>query len=165
MVADDGTPLPAGQVGKRAVRGATGCRYLADARQSSYLKNGWNLIGDAYLMDADGYFHYQSRTDDMIVSTGYNIASVEVEDALMQHPQVAECGVIGVADAQRGQIVKAFVVLRAGAEPSEVLVMELQDFVKRTVAPYKYPRAIEFRSALPRTETGTLQRFRLREAA
>jgi 2-aminobenzoate-CoA ligase len=165
VVADDGTPLPAGQVGKLAVRGPTGCRYLADARQNTYVQNGWNLTGDAYLMDADGYFHYQSRTDDMIVSAGYNIASVEVEDALMQHPQVAECGVIGVADAQRGQIVKAFVVLRAGPQAGEALVQELQDFVKQTVAPYKYPRAIEFRSALPRTETGKLQRFRLREPA
>ncbi len=165
VVADDGTPLPAGQVGKLAVRGPTGCRYLADARQTTYVQNGWNLTGDAYLMDADGHFHYQSRTDDMIVSAGYNIASVEVEDALMQHPLVAECAVIGVADAQRGQIVKAFVVLRAGSEASDALVTALQDFVKATVAPYKYPRAIEFRSALPRTETGKLQRFRLREPA
>ena len=165
VVADDGTPLPAGQVGKLAVRGPTGCRYLADARQTTYVQNGWNLTGDAYLMDADGYFHYQSRTDDMIVSAGYNIASIEVEDALMQHPLVAECAVIGVADAQRGQIVKAFVVLRAGTEASDALVTALQDFVKATVAPYKYPRAIEFRSALPRTETGKLQRFRLREPA
>ena len=163
VVADDGTPLAAGQVGKLAVRGPTGCRYLADARQSTYVQNGWNLTGDAYLMDVDGYFHYQSRTDDMIVSAGYNIASVEVEDALLQHPLVAECGVIGVADAQRGQIVKAFVVLRAGTEASDALVTALQDFVKATVAPYKYPRAIEFRSALPRTETGKLQRFRLRD--
>ena len=163
VVADDGTPLAAGQVGKLAVRGPTGCRYLADARQSTYVQNGWNLTGDAYLMDVDGYFHYQSRTDDMIVSAGYNIASVEVEDALLQHPLVAECGVIGVADAQRGQIVKAFVVLRAGTEASDDLAKALQNFVKRIVAPYKYPRAIEFRSALPRTETGKLQRFRLRD--
>ena len=165
VVADDGTPLPAGQVGKLAVRGPTGCRYLADARQTTYVQNGWNLTGDAYLMDADGHFHYQSRTDDMIVSAGYNIAAPEVEDALMQHPLVAECAVIGVADAQRGQIVKAFVVLRAGTEAGDELVTALQDFVKATIAPYKYPRAIEFRSALPRTETGKLQRFRLREPA
>ena len=165
VVADDGTPLPPGQVGKLAVRGPTGCRYLADTRQTTYVQNGWNLTGDAYLMDADGHFHYQSRTDDMIVSAGYNIAAPEVEDALMQHPGVAECAVIGVADAQRGQIVKAFVVLRAGTAASDALVTLLQDFVKATIAPYKYPRAIEFRSALPRTETGKLQRFRLREAA
>ena len=163
VVADDGTPLPAGQVGKLAVRGPTGCRYLADARQTTYVQNGWNLTGDAYLMDADGHFHYQSRADDMIVSAGYNIAAPEVEDALMQHPLVAECGVIGVADSQRGQIVKAFIVLRAGTAASDVLATVLQDFVKATIAPYKYPRAIEFRSALPRTETGKLQRFRLRD--
>jgi 2-aminobenzoate-CoA ligase len=114
-------------------------------------------------MDADGWFHYQSRTDDMIVSSGYNIASPEVEDALLLHPAVAECAVIGVPDAERGQIVKAFVVLRAAHAPGEALVRELQDFVKATVAPYKYPRAVEFRSELPRTQTGKLQRFRLRD--
>ena len=162
VVTDDGTPLPAGQVGKLAVRGPTGCRYLADERQAKYVQNGWNLTGDAYLIDDDGYFHYQSRTDDMIISSGYNIASPEVEDALLLHPKVAECGVIGVADAERGQIVKAFVVLRAGVQPNDALAKELQDFVKQTVAPYKYPRAIEFRTELPRTETGKLQRFRLR---
>ena len=129
------------------------------------MKNGWNLTGDAYLMDADGYFHYQSRTDDMIISAGYNIASPEVEEALLQHPAVAECGVIGVADEERGQIVKAVVVLRAGHEASDALVKELQDFVKQTIAPYKYPRAIEFLAQLPRTETGKLQRFRLRPEA
>ena len=163
VVADDGTPLPAGQVGQLAVRGPTGCRYLADERQAKYVQNGWNLTGDAYLVDDDGYFHFQSRTDDMIVSSGYNIASPEVEDALLLHPMVAECGVIGVADAERGQIVKAFVVLRASVPPSDALAKELQDFVKQTVAPYKYPRVIEFRSELPRTETGKLQRFRLRD--
>ena len=164
VVAEDGTPLPAGQVGKLAVRGPTGCRYLADARQAKYVQNGWNLTGDAYLVDDDGYFHYQSRTDDMIISSGYNIASPEVEDALLLHPKVAECGVIGVTDAERGQIVKAFVVLRAGALPNDLLAKELQDFVKQAIAPYKYPRAIEFRGELPRTETGKLQRFRLRES-
>ena len=163
VVDEDGTPLPPGQVGKLAVRGPTGCRYLADPRQAAYVQDGWNLTGDAYLVDDDGYFHYQSRTDDMIISSGYNIASPEVEDALLLHPKVAECGVIGVANAERGQIVKAFVVLRAGVAPEPALVKELQDFVKQTVAPYKYPRAIEFRSELPRTETGKLQRFRLRE--
>jgi 2-aminobenzoate-CoA ligase len=160
----EGQPLPAGKIGQLAVKGPTGCRYLADDRQRNYVRNGWNYTGDAYLMDQDGYFHYQSRTDDMIISSGYNIASPEVEDALMQHPLVAECGVIGVADEERGQIVKAFVVLNAGQSGSPELVRELQDFVKRTVASYKYPRAIEFRDKLPRTETGKLQRFRLRQA-
>jgi 2-aminobenzoate-CoA ligase len=162
VMGDDGQPLPPGQIGKLAVKGPTGCRYLADERQRQYVKDGWNYTGDAYLMDADGYFHYQSRTDDMIISAGYNIASPEVEEALMQHPAVAECGVIGVADEDRGQIVKAVVVLRGGHAASEALVKELQDFVKQKIAPYKYPRAIEFRVQLPRTETGKLQRFRLR---
>jgi 2-aminobenzoate-CoA ligase len=165
VVDDAGVPVPANTVGKLAVKGPTGCRYLADARQKQYVKNGWNLTGDAYLVDDEGYFHYQSRTDDMIISAGYNIASPEVEDALLLHPQVAECGVIGVADAERGQIVKAFVVLQPGAAAGPSMVTELQEFVKANVAPYKYPRAIEFRSSLPRTETGKLQRFRLRDPA
>ena len=160
---DAGRPVPPGTVGRLAVKGPTGCRYLDDARQSQYVQGGWNLTGDAYLMDADGWFHYQSRTDDMIVSAGYNIAAPEVEDALLLHPAVAECAVIGAPDAERGQIVKAFVVPRAGHEPGEALARELQDFVKATIAPYKYPRAVEFRSELPRTQTGKLQRFRLRE--
>jgi 2-aminobenzoate-CoA ligase len=160
---DAGQPVPPGTIGKLAVKGPTGCRYLDDPRQAQYVQGGWNLTGDAYLMDADGYYHYQSRTDDMIVSSGYNIAGPEVEDALLLHPAVAECAVIGVADAERGQIVKAFVVLRASHAASEALVRELQDFVKASVAPYKYPRAIEFRSELPRTQTGKLQRFRLRD--
>ncbi|MBK6865363.1 MAG: AMP-binding protein [Ideonella sp.] len=159
---DAGRPLPPGVVGKLAVKGPTGCRYLDDARQASYVKDGWNLTGDAYLMDADGYFHYQARTDDMIVSAGYSIGAPEVEEALMQHPDVAECAVVGVADAERGQIVKAFVVPRAGVEGSESLARALQDFVKQAIAPYKYPRAVEFRATLPRTETGKLQRFRLK---
>ena len=162
VVDDDGTPLAPGQIGKLAVQGPTGCRYLADSRQSSYVQQGWNLTGDAYLTDADGYFHYQSRTDDMIVSAGYNIASPEVEEALLLNPKVAECGVIGVPDAERGQIVKAFVVLRGGHAADAALIKELQDFVKQVIAPYKYPREIEFRHALPRTETGKLQRFRLK---
>jgi len=160
---EQGRPLPPGQVGRLAVKGPTGCRYLSDERQQQYVQDGWNVTGDAYLIDADGYFVYQSRTDDMIVSGGYNIAGPEVESALLLHPAVAECGVIGVADAERGQIVKAVVVLRAGHAPSEALVRELQDFVKRSIAPYKYPRAVVFRTALPRTETGKLQRFRLRQ--
>jgi 2-aminobenzoate-CoA ligase len=163
VIDDDGRPLPRGQVGRLAVKGPTGCRYLADERQRNYVQNGWNLTGDAYLVDADGCFVYQARTDDMIISGGYNIAGPEVESALLLHPKVAECGVIGVADEERGQIVKAFVVLRPGHEPSDTLARELQDFVKQSIAPYKYPRAIEFRSALPRTETGKLQRFRLRQ--
>ncbi len=162
---DAGQPLPAGQVGRLAVKGPTGCRYLADERQRQYVQSGWNLTGDAYLIDGDGYFVYQARTDDMIISGGYNIAGPEVESALLLHEGVAECGVIGVADEERGQIVKAFVVLRPGQVPSAALERELQDFVKQTIAPYKYPRAIEFRDALPRTETGKLQRFRLREPA
>jgi 2-aminobenzoate-CoA ligase len=159
---DAGREVGAGTIGRLAVKGPTGCRYLDDARQSQYVQGGWNVTGDAYLMDEDGWFHYQSRTDDMIVSAGYNIASPEVEDALLLHPAVAECAVIGVADAERGQIVKAYVVLRPSHAPGEALVRELQDFVKASIAPYKYPRAVEFRSELPRTQTGKLQRFRLR---
>jgi 2-aminobenzoate-CoA ligase len=159
---EGGRPVPPGTVGRLAVKGPTGCRYLADDRQRQYVQHGWNLTGDAYVMDEDGYFYYQSRTDDLIVSAGYNIAAVEVEDCLLQHPAVAECAVIGVPDEERGQIVKAFVVLREGHKPGDALVRELQEFAKRTVAPYKYPRAIEFRDHLPRTETGKLQRFKLR---
>ncbi len=164
VVDDQGHTVPPGTVGKLAVRGPTGCRYLNDARQQSYVKDGWNLTGDAYLMDADGYFFYQSRTDDMIISAGYNIASPEVEEGLMLHPAVAECAVIGVPDAERGQIVKAFVVLRAGETGGADKVKSLQDFVKNAIAPYKYPREIEFVAALPRTQTGKLQRFKLRES-
>ena len=160
---DDGNPAPVGQVGHLAVKGPTGCRYLADDRQGAYVHDGWNLTGDAYAMDADGYFHYQSRTDDMIVSAGYNIAAPEVEDALLRHDAVAECGVIGVPDDERGQIVKAYVVLREGQVQTPTLVRELQEFVKQMIAPYKYPRAIEVCQSLPRTETGKLQRFRLRD--
>ncbi|HET7792308.1 MAG TPA: benzoate-CoA ligase family protein [Rhizobacter sp.] len=162
---DQGRPLPPGQIGRLAVKGPTGCRYLADDRQRHYVQDGWNLTGDAYLVDADGYFVYQARTDDLIISGGYNIAGPEVEAALMQHPAVAECGVVGVADRERGQIVKAFVVLRPGHEPGEAQAKALQDFVKQTIAPYKYPRAVTFCTALPRTETGKLQRFRLRQMA
>jgi len=160
---DEGRVLPPGQVGRLAVKGPTGCRYLADDRQKTYVQNGWNLTGDAYRIDDDGQFVFQARTDDMIISGGYNIAGPEVESALLLHPAVAECGVIGVADDQRGQIVKAFVVPKPGVEPNDALVKTLQDFVKQTIAPYKYPRSIEFRTELPRTETGKLQRFRLRQ--
>ena len=162
VVDADGHEAPRGTIGRLAVQGPTGCRYLSDPRQADYAKDGWNYTGDAYLQDADGYFHYQSRTDDMIISAGYNIAAAEVEDALLAHAAVAECAVIGVPDAERGQIVKACVVLRSGHAADDAMVRLLQDFVKATVAPYKYPRAVEFREGLPRTETGKLQRFRLR---
>ncbi|MBI3350241.1 MAG: AMP-binding protein [Burkholderiales bacterium] len=157
---DAGQPLPAGRVGHLAVKGPTGCRYLADERQHQYVQDGWNLTGDSYLIDDEGCYVYQARTDDMIISGGYNIAGPEVEAALLSHPAVAECAVIGVPDVERGQLVKAFVVLRAGHAGD---VKALQEHVKATIAPYKYPRAIEFRTQLPRTETGKLQRFRLRE--
>jgi 2-aminobenzoate-CoA ligase len=152
-----GRPVPAGEIGLLAVKGPTGCRYLADDRQSTYVKGGWNYTGDAYLVDADGDFVYQARTDDMIVSAGYNIAGPEVEGALLLHPAVAECGVVGVPDAERGQIVKAFVVLKPGVPADATTTRDLQDYVKRTIAPYKYPRAIEYLPGLPRTETGKLQ--------
>jgi 2-aminobenzoate-CoA ligase len=161
VVDDAGQEVPPGTVGKLAVQGPTGCRYLNDKRQKNYVKDGWNLTGDAYVMDADGYFFYQARTDDMIISAGYNIAAPEVEDALMGHPAVAECAVIGVPDEERGQIVKAYVVLRPGQTGDASMVKTLQDFVKQAVAPYKYPRAIEFTDRLPRTQTGKLQRFKL----
>ncbi|WP_378740345.1 AMP-binding protein [Nocardia brasiliensis] len=164
VVDENGQPLPPGAVGLLAVRGPTGCRYLADERQTVYVRDGWNYTGDAYSVDTDGYFHYQARSDDMIVSAGYNIAAPEVEDALAGHAAVADCAVIGVPDEDRGQIVKAYVVLRPEFEATDRMVEELQDFVKQTVAPYKYPRAIAFVDALPRTPTGKLQRFRLRES-
>lgn len=156
----DGNQLPPGQPGRLAVRGPTGCRYLDDPRQSAYVEQGWNVTGDSYVMDEDGYFWFQARNDDMIISAGYNIAGPEVEEALLAHPDVAECAVVGVPDPDRGAIVKAFVVLREGASRD---VKALQDFVKQSIAPYKYPRAVEFIDSLPRTETGKVQRFRLRE--
>ncbi len=162
---DDGRVVPLGQVGRLAVKGPTGCKYLADERQRQYVRNGWNLTGDAYLVDGDGQYVYQARTDDMIISGGYNIAGPEVESALLLHPAVAECGVIGLADADRGQIVKAFVVLKPGHQGDDAMTKALQDFVKQSIAPYKYPRAIEYLAQLPRTETGKLQRFRLRQPA
>jgi 2-aminobenzoate-CoA ligase len=160
-----GRPLPPGQVGRLAVKGPTGCRYLADDRQANYVRDGWNYTGDAYLVDSDGYFVYQARTDDMIISAGYNIAGPEVESALLLHPAVAECGVVGVPDEERGQIVKAFVVLKPGRVGDAAMTAALQLFVKEQIAPYKYPRAIEYVAGLPRTETGKLQRFRLRQVA
>jgi 2-aminobenzoate-CoA ligase len=158
-------PVPPGTVGRLAIKGPTGCRYLADEHQRQYVQDGWNLTGDAYLVDAEGWFVYQARTDDMIVSGGYNIAGPEVESVLLAHPAVAECGVVGAPDADRGQIVAAYVVLRTGHPGDDAMVKTLQDFVKQTIAPYKYPRRIEFRSTLPHSETGKLQRSRLRAEA
>jgi 2-aminobenzoate-CoA ligase len=160
----DGAPVPDGTPGRLAVKGPTGCRYLADARQAVYVQDGWNITGDTYVRDADGYFWYQARSDDMIVSSGYNIGAPEVEQALDQHPDVVECAVIGRPDPERGQVVHAAVVLRDGVAGDEAKVAELQEFAKRLIAPYKYPRSIEFVPSLPRTATGKLQRFRLREA-
>jgi len=163
VIDDDGNPLAPGQVGRLAVKGPTGCRYLADERQKNYVSHGWNVTGDAYLIDGDGYFVYQARTDDMIISAGYNIAGPEVEATLLAHSAVAECGVVGLADEERGQIVAAFVIVKEGVVADATLARELQDFVKQSIAPYKYPRRIVFRTSLPRTETGKLQRFRLRQ--
>ena len=159
---ENGERCAPGQIGRLAVKGPTGCRYLADDRQANYVQNGWNLTGDAYVMDMDGYFIYQARTDDMIISAGYNIAGPEVEGALLSHPAVAECGVVGQPDEERGMVVKAFVVLKPENRSDDEMKKALQDHVKRNIAPYKYPREIEFVAALPRTETGKLQRFKLR---
>jgi 2-aminobenzoate-CoA ligase len=184
VVDDDFRPLPPGGVGRLAVQGPTGCRYLADERQREYVIRGWNVTGDTYRVDEDGYFWFQARNDDMILSSGYNISGPEVEDALLEHPAVAECAVVASPDEDRGCLVKAFVVLARGAGPAEAaepagspdggddprgqapdddLVKELQAFVKERIAPYKYPRAIELVDALPRTETGKVQRFKLRQ--
>ncbi len=160
---DEGKACPPGAVGRLAVKGPTGCRYLADERQQNYVHNGWNVTGDAYLMDEQGYFFYQARTDDMIISAGYNIAGPEVEGVLLAHPAVAECGVVGSPDAERGTVVKAFVVLKPGHPRGADIVRQLQEYVKNSIAPYKYPRVVEFVDALPRTETGKLQRFKLRK--
>ena len=163
VLSASGSPVPDGSPGLLAVRGPTGCKYLADVRQLDYVRDGWNITGDTYVRDADGYFWYQARSDDMIVSSGYNIGGPEVEEVLLGHPGVAECGVVGVPDAERGQIVKAFVVLTPGFDDGPALVTELQNLVKAKIAPYKYPRAISFVPELPRTNTGKLQRFKLRE--
>jgi 2-aminobenzoate-CoA ligase len=165
IVDDDMNELPPGTVGKLAVRGPTGCRYLADARQSNYVRNGWNLTGDTFVRDANGRLSFVARSDDMIVSSGYNIAGPEIEAALLAHPAVAECGVVGAPDEARGMIVKAYVVLAPGIEGDAALTTDLQDHVKREIAPYKYPRAIEFVAQLPKTQTGKLQRFALRQIA
>lgn len=157
--------VPRGTVGRLAVRGPTGCRYLDDPRQGEYVKDGWNITGDAFFQDEAGYFHFAARNDDMIVSAGYNIAGPEVEAALLAHDAVAECAVIGAADEERGQIVEAHVVLAEGFAASDLLVKTLQDHVKATIAPYKYPRSVRFVEALPKTSTGKIQRFALRKAA
>lgn len=162
----DGNDVLTGSVGRLAVRGPTGCRYLDNVEQQRvYVRDGWNLTGDSYVLDADGYFWYQARTDDMIISGGYNIAGPEVENVMLEHVAVAECAVIGEPDYERGSIVKAVVVLRAGHSGDTTMVKELQDFVKARIAPYKYPRAVEFTDSLPRTATGKLQRYRLRDNA
>ncbi len=165
VIDDDGKEAKPGEIGRLAVRGPTGCRYLADSRQTKYVQNGWNVTGDTYLKDADGYFWYQARSDDMIISAGYNIAGPEVEAVLLSHPAVAECGVVGAPCEERGQIVKAYIVLRQGHNADPAMTRALQDFVKTNIAPYKYPRAIEYVSTLPRTQTGKLQRFELRRMA
>jgi 2-aminobenzoate-CoA ligase len=166
VIDESGNEVPVGTVGRLAVRGPTGCRYLDNIEcQKAYVENGWNITGDSYQMDEGRYFWFQARTDDMIISSGYNISGLEVENVLLGHQSVAECAVIGVPDEERGQIVKAFVVPAPGVQPSDALAKELQDFVKKEIAPYKYPRALEFITALPKTNTGKIQRFRLRESA
>ncbi len=163
VVDDSGNPLPPGTLGQLAVIGPTGCKYLDEPRQKKYVRNGWNYPGDSFVMDADGYFFYQARDDDMIITAGYNVAGPEVENCLAQHAAVAECAVIGQADVERGMVVKAFIVVKPEAFADEALRVTLQDFVKANLAPYKYPRQIEFVASLPRTETGKLQRHRLRQ--
>jgi len=165
IVDDDMKEVPRGEIGKLAVRGPTGCRYLADERQKEYVRDGWNLTGDSFVQDEQGYFHFAARSDDMIISAGYNIAGPEVEAALLAHADVLECAVIGVPDEERGQIVQAHVVLAKGVAPDAETVKRLQDHVKAVIAPYKYPRSIKCPEALPKTQTGKIQRFRLREAA
>jgi len=154
--------VPPGEVGKLAVRGPTGCRYLNDERQTNYVVDGWNLTGDAFFQDKDGYFHFAARTDDMILSSGYNIAGPEVEACLLGHEAVFECAVIGTPDEGRGQLVNAYVVLNETYQASDELIQKLQDYVKNTIAPYKYPRLVHFIDALPKTETGKIQRFKLK---
>jgi 2-aminobenzoate-CoA ligase len=165
IVDENMNELPPGAIGKLAVRGPTGCRYLADPRQTNYVRDGWNLTGDSFTRDEHGRFSFVARSDDMIISSGYNIAGPEVEAALLSHPSVAECGVVGAPDEARGMIVKAYVVTAAGITASEALTTELQEYVKQAIAPYKYPRAIEYVAQLPKTETGKLKRFALRQIA
>jgi 2-aminobenzoate-CoA ligase len=161
---EQGNELPAGEVGRLAVRGPTGCRYLEDVRQAKYVQHGWNITGDSYRRDEDGYYWFVARSDDIIISSGYNIAAPEVESAVLAHPEVVECAVVGVPHEQRGHIVKAFVVVKDRPADEAAFVKALQDHVKATIAPYKYPRAVELVDELPKTATGKLQRFRLKEA-
>lgn len=165
VVTETGAEAPRGTPGRLAVRGPTGCRYLDDPRQAQYVEGGWNITGDTYVQDEHGYFWYQARNDDMIVSAGYNIAGPEVEASLLSHPAVAECGVVGAPDAERGMVVRAYVVLKPDLTGDAALVRALQDHVKADIAPYKYPRSVVFVNALPRTGTGKLQRFTLRQQA
>ncbi|MCP4224047.1 MAG: AMP-binding protein, partial [Actinomycetia bacterium] len=165
VVDDDGVEVGPNEIGNLEVRGPTGCLYLDDERQHDYVHQGWNRTGDLYIRDEDGWFWYQSRADDLIVTSGYNVAGPEVESALLGHPAVAECAVVGLPDPQRGQVITAFVVVSPGHEEGVDLVTELQDHVKATIAPYKYPRRIEFRSELPKTGTGKVQRFVLRQGS
>ena len=164
VIDDTGAELPTGEVGRLAVRGPTGCRYMSDDRQSGYVLEGWNVTGDSFMQDADGYLHFAARNDDMIISSGYNIAGPEVEAALLSHPDVAECAVIGAPDDARGSIVQAHVVLNAHAAAGDAMTKALQDHVKAVIAPFKYPRSVIFTAALPKTETGKIQRFRLKES-
>jgi 2-aminobenzoate-CoA ligase len=163
IVDDAMNELPRGEVGRLVVRGPTGCRYMDDTRQRNYVQDGWNITGDSFWQDEDGRFHFAARSDDMIISAGYNIAGPEVEAALLSHAAVLECAVIGSPDAERGQIVEAHVVLAAGHAAEAVTTKLLQDHVKAVIAPYKYPRRIIFVDALPKTQTGKIQRFRIRE--
>ena len=164
IIGEDGAELAHGEVGRLAVRGPTGCRYMKDDRQRAYVTDGWNITGDAFSMDADGYLYFAARNDDMIVSSGYNIAGPEVEAALLSHPMVAECAVVGASDEERGMIVQAHVVLTNSTTPSDLLIKQLQEHVKASIAPYKYPRDIQFRKALPKTATGKIQRFQLKSS-
>jgi len=164
IVDDAFNEVPRGKVGRLVVRGPTGCRYLADPRQREYVQNGWNVTGDAFIENEEGYFRFAARNDDMIISAGYNIAGPEVEAALLTHEAVAECAVIGIPDEDRGQIVAAFVVLKPGDRDDDALALRLQDHVKSTIAPYKYPRLVRFVEALPKTQTGKIQRYQLRQA-
>ena len=163
VIDENGVERPPGEIGRLAVRGPTGCRYLRGEKQANYVQDGWNLTGDAYRMDRDGYFWFEARDDDMIISAGYNISGPEVEAALLEHEMVAECACVASPDEARGNIVKAFVVLRGDGKGDNALIEALQKFVKSNIAPYKYPRAIEFVDELPKTGTGKIQRFRLRE--
>ena len=165
MLDADGTELPPGEVGRLAVIGPTGCRYLTDERQLSYVVNGWNVTGDTFYRDADGYFYYQARADDLIVSSGYNIGAPEVEVAVDEHPDVLECGVVGRPDPERGTVVCAFVVLRDGVQGDDAKRQEIKDFVKSRIAPYKYPRDIRFVDSLPRNPSGKITHYVLREQA